>query len=126
MAVRRIAKRIRIRLIVLERQVQHVLLLAADRPVAFIRREQRQRRQEIRCREHGQNLIREIFLLPLLPIFAQREIMHGEHCRHELEDRQRNAARIDILEHLANGFFWGVLIEQNNWHLIPLSWADNG
>lgn len=112
------AKVIRILLIVLERQVQHVLLLAADRPPAGVGREQRQRRQEIRCREDGKNLIREILLLPLLPVLAQREIMHGKHRCHELEDRQRNAARVDILEHLADRFLRRVLLQRDDRHRI--------
>ena len=42
--------------------------------------------------------------MPLVPVLAQLEVVSGVRRRQQLEDRQRDAARVDLFEHLADRF----------------------
>jgi hypothetical protein len=56
-------------------------------------------------------------LLPSFPVIAQVEFIGREGCRHQLEDGERHATGIDLLEHLAHGFAWRVLGQFDGGHL---------
>lgn len=56
-------------------------------------------------------------LPPGLPVVTQIEFIGCEGGRHQLENGERHAAGIDLLEHLAHGFAWRVLSQLDGGNL---------
>jgi len=56
-------------------------------------------------------------LLPRLPVITKIEFIGREGCRHQLEDGERHATGIDLLEDLAHGFARRVLGQFDGRHL---------
>lgn len=92
---------------------------------AFPGREQGEDLQEVRGREVVEQLIRAERGTPLLPVVAQIEVVSRVGRRQQLEDRQRHAARIDLLEHLADSLLRRRPGELDRRHAVSVEGGDH-